>query len=322
MQGAMIDKHHKQDRRNFIKYSAAYLATGICINPISLLAAKAASTDKPGLFTKTIPVSGESIPAIGMGSWMTFNVGEDPGARENCVRVLRAFFDGGGSLIDSSPMYGSSEAVIGHCLAQLQRQKYHFSATKVWTPFQSSGVAQIKDSQQLWGVEKIRLMQIHNLLSWEKHLETLEQLKAEGQIKYIGITTSHGRRHREMEKIMLSRELDFIQLTYNIIDREAESRLLPLAREKGIAVIANRPFQRKALFRYAQGKPLPPSAKTIDCQNWAQYFLKFIISHPDISCAIPATSQVVHMQENMAALAGEMPDENFRARMLDDMLAV
>ncbi|WDE01975.1 aldo/keto reductase [Thalassomonas actiniarum] len=312
----------KQNRRDFIKLSAASLATGICLSPLSLLSAKPLPADKSRLFTKVIPATGEKLPAIGMGSWMTFNVGQDQGARQNCQQILRAFFNGGGTLIDSSPMYGSSEEVIGYCLEQLNRQNKHFSATKVWTPFQSSGVRQIHDSQQLWGVDKIDLMQVHNLLSWEKHLESLEQLKQEGQIKYIGITTSHGRRHEQMEKIMQTRELDFIQLTYNVLDREAESRLLPLAREKGIAVIANRPFQRKALFHRVQGKTLPASAQAIDCHHWAQYFLKFIISHPDISCAIPATSQVAHMQENMAALRGAMPDEKFRAKMLNDIQGI
>ncbi|WDE08171.1 aldo/keto reductase [Thalassomonas viridans] len=311
--------HDKRARRNFIKYSAASLAASFCFPAFSLLSGKPSPAEKPGLLTKIIPSSKEKLPAIGMGSWITFNVGQDPVARQNCVRILAAFFQGGGALIDSSPMYGSSEEVIGHCLARLQRQARHFSATKIWTPFQGSGIRQVKDSQRLWGVEKIKLMQVHNLLSWEKHLETLEKLKAEGQIKYIGITTSHGRRHREMEKIMQARELDFIQLTYNIIDREAESRLLPLAREKGIAVIANRPFQRKALFHRVEGKALPASAKAIGCHNWAQYFLKFIISHPDISCAIPATSQLAHMQENMAALTGAMPDSQFRAEMLSDI---
>ncbi|WDE10608.1 aldo/keto reductase [Thalassomonas haliotis] len=317
----MINKL-KQHRRDFIKLSAASLAAGFCLNPLSLLSAAPAPTDNPQRLTKVIPSTGEKLPAIGMGSWMTFNVGQDQGARQNCLRILRAFFNGGGALIDSSPMYGSSEQVIGYCLGQLNRQNKHFSATKVWTPFQSGGVKQIHDSHRLWGVTNIKLMQIHNLLSWEKHLETLEKLKRDGQINYIGITSSHGRRHKEMEKIMLTRDLDFIQLTYNIIDREAESRLLPLAREKGIAVIANRPFQRKALFQRVRGKPLPPSAKAIHCQNWAQYFLKFIISHPDISCAIPATSQVAHMQENMAALKGEMPDDKFRGQMLHDIQAI
>lgn len=312
----------KQNRRDFIKLSAASLATSFCLTPLSLLSATPVPPQTSALFTKVIPSTGEKLPAIGMGSWMTFNVGQDQGARQNCLKILRAFFNGGGALIDSSPMYGSSEQVIGYCLGQLNRQNKHFSATKVWTPFQSSGVRQINDSQQLWGVNKINLMQIHNLLSWEKHLETLEKLKHDRKINYIGITTSHGRRHKEMEKIMLTRELDFIQLTYNIIDREAESRLLPLAREKGIAVIANRPFQRKALLQRVQGKPLPSSAKAIQCHHWAQYFLKFIISHPDISCAIPATSQVTHMQENMAALKGEMPDEKFRAQMLNDIQAI
>ena len=275
------------------------------------------SSEENAILRKVIPSSGELIPAIGMGSWMTFNVGDDKQALQNCLQVLKAFFDGGGSVIDSSPMYGSSEQVIGFCLRQLDQGQKSFSATKVWTPFQASGKAQIRDSLRLWSVEKMDLFQIHNLVSWQKHLETLQQLKADKKLRYIGITTSHGRRHQEIEQIMKTQNIDFIQVTYNIVDRDVESRILPLAREKGIAVIANRPFQRKDLFHLVAGKPLPKWAKEIDCNNWAQYFLKFIISHPDISCAIPATSQVSHMKENMAALTGKMPDEKIRMKMLN-----
>ena len=296
-------------RRRFIQSAAAALAAA-CL-PMPLLAtAKTAE-----LMLKTIPSSGEKIPAVGMGSWITFNVGDDMVGRENCINVLKAFFAGGGSLIDSSPMYGSSEAVIGYCLEQLKRQNDCFSATKVWTPFQSSGVSQIKDSHLLWGVDQIDLFQIHNLVSWEKHMETLQQMKQQGQLKYIGITTSHGRRHKDMETIMSTQPIDFVQLTYNVLDTEAEARLLPLAQEKGIAVIVNRPFRRGDLFQRYDNKPLPAWAAEIDCHNWAQYFLKFIISHPAVSCAIPATSQVAHMQENMAALTGQQPDAAHRKRM-------
>ena len=268
---------------------------------------------------RIIPKSGEAIPAIGMGSWITFNVGGDRAARANCVKVLRAFFEAGGTVIDSSPMYGSSEAVIGHCLKTLGRTGEHFSATKIWTPFTSRGPGQVNDSLALWHSPRLDLLQIHNLLNWQEHLATLRRLKAEGVIRYLGVTTSHGRRHAELEAIMTREPLDFVQLTYNILDREAEARLLPLARERGIAVLVNRPFQRNGLFQRFGAQPLPALAGELGCDNWAQYFLKFIISHPAVTCAIPATSQVAHMRENMAVLRGPLPDAAQRRQMVAEL---
>ena len=264
---------------------------------------------------RRIPGSGEAIPAIGMGSWLTFDVGEDEWLRAERCEVLRAFFAAGGRLIDSSPMYGSSEAVIGHCLEQLDGSP--FAATKVWTYGRRVGIDQMEHSRRLWGGLGFDLMQIHNLLDWQSHLETLKGMKARGEIRYIGITTSHGRRHQELERLMAAEEsLDFVQFTYNIEDREAERRLLPLAAERGLAVIINRPFQGGRLFERVAGKPLPGWAAEIGCENWAQFFLKFITSHPAVSCAIPATSRVDHMGENMGALSGPLPDAEMRRRMV------
>lgn len=267
--------------------------------------------------TRAIPSSGERLPAIGMGSWITFDVGNDRAARATRVEVLRTFFDRGGALIDSSPMYGSSEAVIGHCLERLDNDSRLFSATKVWTPGEWLGINQMETSRALWGVPRFDLMQVHNLLDRETHLATLKDWKAEGRIRYLGVTTSHGRRHAELERIMRTEPLDFVQFTYNIRDRAAEQRLLPLAAERGIAVIVNRPFRRGALFSTVRGKPLPEWAAEIDCANWAQFLLKFIISHPAVSCAIPATSRVDHMRENMGALYGRLPDAALRRRMIE-----
>jgi diketogulonate reductase-like aldo/keto reductase len=288
------------------------------------LAACVALRGRPGqaqgnsgpMLAKTIPVSGEAVPVIGMGSWITFNVGDDPGARAVRVEVLRAFFERGGAVIDSSPMYGTSEEVIGHCLAQLEGSRSLFAATKVWTPLQMLGPGQMDDSRAYWGLEQFDLMQVHNLLNWESHLETLQEDKAKGRIRYIGMTTSHGRRHEELEQIMAVQPLDAVQLTYNILDREAERRLLPLAAERGLAVIANRPFRRKQLFSLFEQHPLPAFAAEIDCANWAQFFLKFVVSNPAVTCAIPATSRVDHMQENMGALYGRLPDAALRERMI------
>jgi diketogulonate reductase-like aldo/keto reductase len=277
--------------------------------------ARAAAAPGPVL-TKKIPVSGEAVPVVGMGSWITFNVGDDPTMRAERVRVLQAFFDMGGVVIDSSPMYGTSEEVIGHCLAQIGNGRSFFAATKVWTPLQMLGPGQMEDSRDYWGIERFDLMQVHNLLNWEGHLETLREDKAEGRIRYIGITTSHGRRHDELEQVMTEQPLDAVQFTYNILDREAEQRLLPLAAERGLAVIVNRPFRQKQLFSLFQQQPLPEWAGEIDCANWAQFLLKFVVSHPAVTCAIPATSRVDHMRENMGALYGRLPDAALRERMI------
>ncbi|MDX1575189.1 MAG: aldo/keto reductase [Kiloniellales bacterium] len=268
------------------------------------------------MLTKAIPGSGERLPVIGMGSWLTFDVHDDQAARERRRAVLQAFFEGGGAIIDSSPMYGSSQEVIGYCLARLTNDEALFSATKVWTLFQSRGVRQMNESERLWGVERFDLMQIHNLLDWEAHLETLVEWKAQGRVRYIGITTSHGRRHGEFEEIMAREPIDFVQLTYNVLDRKAEERLLPLAAERGLGVIVNRPFRRGALFRYFEREPLPDWVRDFDCANWAQFFLKFIVSHPAITCAIPATSRVDHMRENMGAAVGRLPDPDQRESMI------
>ena len=265
--------------------------------------------------TRAIPSSGEALPLVGLGSWITFNVGNDRVARDACAEVMRAFFQAGGRLIDSSPMYGSAQEVIGYGLKKLGRPADLFAADKVWIADGDEGRAQIETSRRLWGIPRFDLMQVHNLLSWQAHLPTLFAMKGAGQLRYVGITTSHGRRHDELERIMAGQPLDFVQLTYNLIDRDAEQRLLPLARERGIAVIVNRPFQQGALLDRLGRRPLPPWAAEIDCTCWAQFALKFIISHPAVTCAIPATTNVAHVRENMGAASGRLPDQAMRARM-------
>jgi len=294
-------------RRDFLLASAACAAT--------IARPAAAPARASAIRTKTIPASGEAIPAVGMGTWITFNVGDDIKARNQRTQVLRNFFAQGGGMIDSSPMYGSSEEVIGYGLDKLGAQPGLVSATKVWTPFGDDAAKQIATSERLWGVKRFDLMQIHNLVSWQTHLETLLEMKEQGRIRYIGVTTSHGRRHRELEGIMETQPIDFVQLTYNVLDRAPEERLLPLARERGLGVIANRPFRRGALFDRYQSKPLPDWISEFDATNWAQFFLKFIISHPALTCAIPATTRVDHMLENMGALHGRLPDPDMRERM-------
>ncbi|MFZ5792351.1 MAG: aldo/keto reductase [Pseudomonadota bacterium] len=282
----------------------------------AMIPPRAASSAQTPILTKPIPSSGEALPLVGLGSWITFNVGDDPVARDGCAEVMRAFFEGRGRMIDSSPMYGSSQDVIGYGLARLGRPSVLFSADKVWTGSGRRGPDQIEESRRRWGVARFDLLQVHNLLAWEDHLPTMFAMKAAGQLRYVGITTSEGRRHDELETIMRREPLDFVQVTYNLVDREVEARILPLAQDRGIAVIVNRPFRQGALIRAVENRPLPGWAAEIDAANWAQVLLKFIVSHPAVTCAIPATTRVDHVQENVGASYGRLPDEAMRARMI------
>jgi len=277
----------------------------------------------PAVATRPIPSSGERLPVVGLGSWITFNVGSDRAARDACAEVMRAFFAAGGRMIDSSPMYGSSQGVIGHGLARLGAAAAPvFSAEKVWISSGSRGPAQMDESRRLWGVPRFDLMQVHNLLAWQEHLPALQAMKAAGQLRYVGITTSEGRRHGEIESVMRNQRIDFVQISYNPLDREVEQRILPLAQERGIAVIVNRPFREGALLRDLQRHPLPAWAAEIGCDGWAQFALKFVVSHPAVTCAIPATSQVAHVRQNMGAALGRMPDEAMRRRMAQHVQAL
>lgn len=279
----------------------------------------AQNTNSAKKIMKPIPSSKEQIPVIGMGTWITFNVGSSERLRNARAEIMKEFFARGGAVIDSSPMYGSSEEVIGYGLKKLGMPKELFSASKIWTSSKSEGLKQFADSQKLWGAKKFDLFQVHNLDGWEYHLKTLADKKAAGELRYVGVTTSHGRRHDELESIMKKQSLDFVQVTYNLEDRRIEDRILKVAAERNIAVIANRPFDGGALFNRVKGKPLPSWAKEIDCANWAQIFLKFVVSHPNITVAIPATSQLAHMKENMGALYGKLPDESLRKKMIQHM---
>jgi len=293
-------------RRQFLAATAATAAA------LAWPSAQAAG----GRIVRKIPKTGEPIGVIGMGSWITFNVGADAALRDARADVLRAFFAAGGGMVDSSPMYGSSEDVIGYCLNRLKPEGGLFSATKVWTSGKAEGREQFADSLRLWHLDKLDLYQVHNLVAWSDHLETLVELKRQGRIRYIGITTSHGRSHHELEHVIATRpEFDFVQLTYNPADREAEARLLPAAADRGLGVIVNRPFRRGSLTDRMAGKPLPGWAAEIGCTGWPQVLLKYAVSHPAVTCAIPATSQVPHMVENMAAGTGALPDADLRRRI-------
>ena len=278
------------------------------------LAAQALGAAAGGALSKPVPATGEPVPAVGLGSWITFNVGKDPLLRAECRDVMAAFFEAGGGMIDSSPMYGSSQEVIGDAFAKLGRPAGLFSADKVWT-HAADARAQIAETARHWGVGHFDLLQVHNLIDWEANLDTLTAMKEAGALRYTGVTTSHGRRHAELEDVMRRHPPDFVQFTYNIVDREAERRLLPLARERGIAVICNRPFQRGRLPERLAGRHMPGWAEEIGVSTWPQFLLKFILSHPAVTTAIPATRRVDHLIENNSAAFGPMPDAAMRQRM-------
>lgn len=299
-------------RRTFLA-TLASAGAAAALRPLQALAEAAPASGAAPLL-RAIPSSGERIPIVGLGTWITFNVGDDPELRDECAAVLRAFFREGGRLIDSSPMYGSSQEVVGDGLRRLPRPPV-FSADKVWTGASERGPAQVEESRRRWTVARFDLLQVHNLLAWEAHLPLLLEMKAAGRLRYVGITTSEGRRHDEVERIMASRPIDFVQVTYNVLDREVEGRILPLARDRGIGVIVNRPFREGALLRRVERHPLPSWAAELGATSWAQLLLKFIVSHPTVTCAIPATSQVPHVIENLRAGGGTMPDAALRRRM-------
>jgi diketogulonate reductase-like aldo/keto reductase len=300
---------YNQSRRRLLQAMAVGLA-GLIVPAPGLT--KAAT-----ILTKPIPSSKQRIPVIGLGSSRTFNVGDDPRALDNVAEVMRHFFMAGGTMIDSSPMYGSSQPAIGYGLTKLGKQEEVFSADKVWTSAFESGPEQMEQSRRFWQVAAFDLMQIHNLVDWQTHIKTLHDMKKSGKIRYVGITTSHGRRHDELEQIMKTQTLDFVQFSYNILDREVEKRLLPVAQQRGIAVIINRPFRRGDLIDELEDRPLPPFADELGCNSWPQLLLKFVVSHPAVTCAIPATSQVEHVKENMMACYGPLPDREMRVRMIN-----
>lgn len=277
---------------------------------------------RPDVITRPIPSTGERLPVIGMGSMKTFDVGEDKAERARLTGVLQAFFDNGGSLIDSSPMYGNAETVLGDVLQDVTGKDALFAATKVWADGKQQGIDQMHRSMARMRVTRFDLMQIHNLKDWRTHIETLKAWKAEGKIRYIGITTSHGRRHAELIAAMKAESFDFVQFTYNIAKRDAEKRLLPLARDRGVATLINLPFDRAELFKKVRGKPLPDWAAEIDCASWAQFFLKFCLAHPAVTCLIPATSNPNHMVDNMGAAVGRLPGEDMRRRMIEHIESI
>jgi diketogulonate reductase-like aldo/keto reductase len=261
--------------------------------------------------TRAIPHGAEALPVVGMGTWQTF----DTDASVGVVDVCRALFDGGGRVIDSSPMYGRSETTVGEVLTQLNAAPRAFLATKVWTRGKAEGIAQMEQSIQRMG--RVDLMQVHNLLDWKTHLPTLRAWKAAGKIRYWGITHYALSAFAEMEDILRAHKPDFVQLPYSVGVREAETRLLPACAEHGAAVLVMRPFEGGSLFADARKRPLPPWATELDCTSWAQLFLKFLIGHPAVTCVIPASSNPHHMADDMSAGRGRIPDAQMRQRIVD-----
>ena len=268
---------------------------------------------KPTMSTRKIPSSGQPIPVIGMGTWSTFDVGR--GHYDARRTVLQAFFEAGGRVIDSSPMYGRAEKVVGELLPDVPQRADAFIATKVWTRGGKRGIAEMEDSIRKMG-GRVDLMQIHNLVDWRTHLSTLRAWKAEGKIRYLGVTHYQLSAFDELEAIMETESMDFIQLPYSIGMREAEKRLLPCADKTGTAVLVMRPFEGGSLFSKVKGRALPPLAKELGIQSWGQYFLKFVLGHPTVTCPIPATSKLKHMRDNVGAGHGPVPDAKMRAQMI------
>lgn len=301
---------HRHSRRTALKLLGAGIAAAWWMPHLSL-------ANSGALLRKPIPGGGQ-LPVIGLGTWQTFNVGSDPQLLDARTEVVRAFFEHGGGLVDSSPMYGSAPDVMGYALDKLGKPDSLYTAEKVWSPAGGSTREQIADLSERWGVDRFDLVQVHNLTDWREHLDALQQMKADGEIAHVGITTSHGRRHDQTERVMRERDIDFVQLTYSITHRQVEDRLLPLAQEKGIAVIANRPYDGGRLIKSIQRRHEVPewAAEEFECRNWADFLLKFIVSHPALTCAIPATSRVEHVIENMRAGHEPMPTQATRERMI------
>lgn len=277
--------------------------------------AKPAPSQKATMLTRPIPKSGEALPVIGLGTWQTFDVGTSADERAPLKQVLQRFLDSGARLIDSSPMYGRAERVVGDVLASLGDVPRPFLATKVWTTGREAGLAQLETSVKDMGRGRMDLLQVHNLVDWRTHLPVLREWKAQGRVRYVGITHYARGAFDELEKLLKEQTLDFIQLPYSLAERDAEKRLLPAAAEHGVAVLVMQPFATGQLFRQVKGRALPEWASDFDCASWAQFFLKFILGHPAVHCPLPATSNPEHVADNLRAGFGRLPDAKTRERM-------
>ena len=301
-----------ETRRRILKnLAAAMIAFGLPEQGLSV-------TDvHEKMHTRLIPATKEPLPVVGCGTYRTFDVGATPEQRAPLLEVLNVLFAAGGSVIDTSPMYGAAEHVVGDLLAQTQNRSRAFFATKVWTRGKQAGIDQINHSFELLQDRRIDLIQVHNLLDWKVQISTLRDLKSAGRIRYIGITHYSASAFAEVESVLRSESLDFLQINYAMNDTAVERRILPLAADRGVAVIVNQPFGGGGLLGSLSHRPLPSWAQEIDCQSWAQVLLKFVLSHPAVTCVIPGTGRPEHMLDNIGAGFGRMPDTALRARMID-----
>ena len=302
-------------RRRILKFM---LASGVLAQtPLAL-----SQQNSKALIQKTIPSSGEKIPVIGLGTSRVFEVGTNPEARKGPAEVLKILADIQNSMMDTSPMYGSAETVVGDLSDQQKLRDQLFFATKVWTEGRQAGIAQMQESMRRLKTDHLDLMQIHNLVDWQTHIKTLRDWKEKGIIRYLGITHYNAGAHEAVMDIMRREPLDFLQINYSLFEPEAEQGVLPLAQDKNVAVIINRPFARGALFRRTKGKPLPGWAADFDCQSWAQLFLKYVVSHPAVTCTIPGTSKAKHMLDNQQAGYGRLPDAGERNKIQQYMRSI
>ena len=288
--------------------------TASCLWPIGATGAQSKS-ELATMLMRPIPSSGEKLPLIGLGTWQTFDV--DPAQSAPLAEVMSTFVKLGGRVIDSSPTYGRAEEVVGDLLTKLKLRDSLFLATKVWTRGQQAGIDSMERSFARLQTKTIDLMQVHNLVDAETQLRTIREWKAQGRFRYLGVTHYEASAFAEVAIILAREKLDFVQVNYSIMEREAEEKILPLAQERGVAVIVNRPFSAGDLFSRVRGKPLPDFAAEFDCTSWPQFFLKWIIAHPAVTCAIPATNNVQHLEDNMRAGVGKLPDAKMRQRMIE-----
>ena len=276
----------------------------------------------PQMLSRPIPASGETIPVVGLGTWRVFDVGGAQAERAPLRDVLKSLVELGGRVVDSSPMYGAAESVVGDLAGEHAITDKLFLATKVWTSGRDAGVVQMEQSIKRLRARQLDLIQIHNLLDWRTHLKTLREWKAAGRIRYLGVTHYTSSAYDELERVLRAEALDFVQVNYSLGEREAERRILPLARDRGVAVLANRPFAEGGLFQRVRAQAVPPWAAEFDCESWAQFFLKWILAEPAVTCVIPGTSRPQHLVDNLKAAVGRLPDAAMRDRMVAHIAAV
>jgi diketogulonate reductase-like aldo/keto reductase len=308
--------HGKMSRRDAARLLAQG-AAGLILTRAALAAEEKDTAGRMSQSQRAIPSSGEKIPVMGLGTWQTFDVSPNPAERQPLEEVVALFVKLGGRVIDSSPMYGRAEQVIGDIATKLDLQRAFFLATKVWTTGKEAGIASMEKSAAKLQTKKIDLMQVHNLVDARTHLATLRDWKEQGRVRYLGITHYASSAYGEVARLLRSEKVDFLQINYSLLEREAEKEILPLAQERGVAVIVNRPFGGGNLFSRVREKPLPPWAAEFDCHSWAQFLLKWIIAHPAVTCAIPATSKPRHMEDNMGGGVGKLPDAKQRQQMVE-----